>query len=118
MTMGDKPNEFYFNNSFLDSFKNIIEPNATVFFTACHGADYLSMLKDASERLGVPCYGSKGTFVPGLNTSAEGFYGCVPEPKFESDNYGTRDEVNQGDNKQLLDNKMCFPIKSCPISWV
>ena len=68
--------EYHFNNTFLDSFKPIIQPNTKVFFTACHGADDLLGLKDAAEKLGVTVYGSSGIYNYITNSSAKGYYWC------------------------------------------
>ena len=72
----ESPYEYHFNNTFLDSFKPIIQPNTKVFFTACHGADDLLGLKDAAEKLGVTVYGSSGVYNYITNSSAKGYYWC------------------------------------------
>lgn len=82
-------NETYrFNNEFLESMKGIIHSNTKVFFTACHGADYLDGLKDAAERLNVGTYGSAGLYNYITNTSEKGFYWCSPKQIKISNNYG------------------------------
>lgn len=73
---------YEFDNSFLDNFKDVIHSNTKVFFTACHGADYLDTLKDAAERLNVGVYGSAGIYNYVTNDSEKGFYWCSPK-KFE-----------------------------------
>lgn len=72
----ESPYEYHFNNTFLDSFKPIIQPSTKVFFTACHGADDLLGLKDAAEKLGVTVYGSSGVYNYITNSSAKGYYWC------------------------------------------
>lgn len=67
---------FYFNNSFVNDLKGIVNTNTTVFFTACYGADYLLSLKDAAEKLGVGAYGSSGVYNYVTNSSEKGFYYC------------------------------------------
>jgi hypothetical protein len=74
---------YHFDNSFLSSFKPLVHKGTKVFFTACHGADYLDSLKDASEKLGVPVYGSAGIYNYVTNASEKGFYICFPG-KFET----------------------------------
>jgi hypothetical protein len=69
---------FRFDNSFLESIKEIVTPSTKVFFTACHGADDLEMLKDAAEKLGVGAYASKGVYNYITNESEKGFYWCSP----------------------------------------
>lgn len=67
---------FYFDNSFLDNIKNIVHSGTKVFFTACHGADFLDSLKDAAEKLGTGVYGSAGIYNYINNQSEKGFYYC------------------------------------------
>jgi hypothetical protein len=73
-----KKDHYLFNNNFLNSFKPLIHSNTKVFFTACYGADNLSMLKDAAERLGVGVYASSGIYNYITNSSERGFYWCSP----------------------------------------
>lgn len=70
---------YKFNNTFLDEFKKIVNPNTIVFFTACKGADFLDSLKEAAERLGTTTYGSAGIYDYITNTSEKGFYRCSPK---------------------------------------
>ena len=82
--LAPKQGESYpFDNSFLKSFKPLVHRGTKVFFTACNGADYLDSLKDASEKLGVPVYGSAGIYNYITNASEKGFYICFPA-KFET----------------------------------
>jgi hypothetical protein len=74
--------DYHFNNNFLNEFKKIIHSNTKVFFTACHGADYLDSLKDASEKLGVGAYASSGVYNYLTNSSEKGYYWCSPK-KFD-----------------------------------
>ena len=75
-----KEGSFTFNNSFLEKVKQIVSPTTKVFFTACHGADYLEVLKDAAEKLGVGAYASSGVYNYVTNKSEKGFYYCSPQP--------------------------------------
>lgn len=70
---------FDFNNQFLENFKGIIHSGTKVFFTACHGADYLDTLKDAAEKIGVGVYGSEGIYNYVTNESEKGYYWCSPQ---------------------------------------
>ena len=80
--------DYKFDNSFLDDIKQIVTPSTKVFFTACHGADNLEMLKDAAEKLGVGAYASKGIYNFVTNESEKGFYWCSPN-SFELPTYDT-----------------------------
>jgi hypothetical protein len=79
LLMTQEGDDFYFNNSFLNEIKSIVQPTTKVFFTACQGADYLIVLKDAAEKLGTVTYGSQGIYNPALNKSENGFYYCKPD---------------------------------------
>jgi hypothetical protein len=79
LLMTQKEGSFTFNNSFLEKIKQIVSPTTKVFFTACHGADYLEVLKDASEKLGVGAYASSGVYNYVTNESEKGFYYCSPQ---------------------------------------
>jgi len=81
----------YFDTAFLSSFKPLISQNTKVFFTACHGADYLLTLKNAADELGVTAYGSQGIYNYVTNESEKGFYWCSTKPtkKFDITNKET-----------------------------
>jgi hypothetical protein len=126
---------YYFDNSFLKSFKPLVHKGTKVFFTACHGADYLDSLKDASEKLGVPVYGSAGIYNYITNASEKGFYLCFPA-KFEtgkeksisavyldSETNGYRITWKEGDTQGVTGEKVrvtldpsIFGIKLAPIT--
>lgn len=78
LLMPKEGKSYHFDNSFLESFKPLVHKGTKVFFTACHGADYLDSLKDASEKIGVPVYGSAGIYDYLQNDSEKGFYVCFP----------------------------------------
>ncbi len=71
---------YHFDTSFLSSFKPLISQNTKVFFTACNGADYLLLLKNAADELGVTTYGSQGIYNYVTNESEKGFYWCSTKP--------------------------------------
>jgi hypothetical protein len=73
-------NSYMFDNTFLDSFKPLVHPGTKVFFTACSGANFLDVLKEASERLGVGTYGSAGIYNYITNQSEGGYYWCSASP--------------------------------------
>jgi hypothetical protein len=68
--------KYQFDNSFLYSFKPILKSNSTVFFTACNGANYLEVLKDAADKLGIGVYGAAGLYNYVTNSTDKGFYYC------------------------------------------
>ena len=81
----------------LKNLKDVITPDSKVFFTACHGADYLMRLVDSANILGVGVYGSMGIYNYVANSSEKGYYYCkpykVPGPKIVAN---PRDEFYSG----------------------
>ena len=55
-----QPKRYYFNTSFLKSLKSVVNSSTKVYFTACKGAEKLTMLKEASDYLGCECYACMG----------------------------------------------------------
>lgn len=106
-----KEGGFYLNNSFLSSFKGIIQSDSIVFFTACHGADQLASLKDAAEKLGVGVYGASGIYNYVTNKAENGFYYCKAGPFTDALN-------KKPTNKFLLDKNYCQKVNKAPITWV
>lgn len=80
---------FYFDNSFLTSFKPLVGPGTKVFFTACHGADSLVGLKDAADKLGTTVYGASGIYNYITNTAERGFYWCSAKDYEITENEGS-----------------------------
>lgn len=81
----------------LKNAKEIINKDSKVFFTACHGADYLVNLVDSANSLGVGVYGSRGIYNYITNSSENGYYYCkpykIPKPKKVTE---PRDEFYSG----------------------
>lgn len=75
-----KEGYFHYDNQFILDIKKIIDSKTTVFFTACEGADYLEVLKDAAEKLGVGAYGAAGLYNYITQSSEKGFYWCSANP--------------------------------------
>jgi hypothetical protein len=80
LLMTQSGENFKFDNSFLEKIKQIITPSTKVFFTACHGADDLEMLKDAAEKLGVGAYAASGVYNYVTNKAERGFFYCSANP--------------------------------------
>jgi hypothetical protein len=68
----------HFSEDLLKEIKTIINPNTTVFFTACKGADYLSNLVDAANKIGIGVYGASGLYNYVVNSAEKGYYYCKP----------------------------------------
>lgn len=75
-----KEGYFYYDNKFILDIKKIIDSKTTVFFTACQGANYLELLKDAADKLGVGAYGAMGVYNYISQSSERGFYWCSAKP--------------------------------------
>ena len=76
LLMTKEGERFMFDNSFLTSFKPLVQADTKVFFTACYGADSLLALKDAADKLGTTVYGASGIYNYVTNKAAKGFYWC------------------------------------------
>lgn len=50
-----------FRTDFLKHIKPVVNSNTKVYFTACKGAEKLTMLKEAADYLGCECYACMGT---------------------------------------------------------
>jgi hypothetical protein len=85
ITQKEGTNAKKYSQDLLKNAKEIIDKDSKVFFTACHGADYLMNLVDSANTLGVGVYGSKGIYDYIRNSSEEGYYYCkpyqIPKPK-------------------------------------
>ena len=51
---------YAFKTDFLEHIKPVVNSKTKVYFTACHGADKLTMLKEAADELGCECYACMG----------------------------------------------------------
>ena len=52
---------YSFRTDFLKHIKPVVNSNTKVYFTACKGAEKLTMLKEAADYLGCECYACMGT---------------------------------------------------------
>jgi hypothetical protein len=111
---------YRFNDNFMAALKNIITTQTKVFFTACHGADYLYTLVTAANQIGVNgVYGASGIYNPATNTAEKGFYYCqaVSESRLKllAKKSG---EKNYKSNNFLLKSGIGKKISSSPISFL
>ena len=51
---------YYYDISFLENIKPVVNSSTKVYFTACKGADKLGILKEAADYLGCECYACMG----------------------------------------------------------
>jgi hypothetical protein len=97
---------FYFNNSFLTSFKPLVQPDTKVFFTACYGADSLVGLKDAAEKLGTTVYGASGVYNYITNTAQKGFYWCSAKNYESNETEGTYSPFSYSEDSATIKDVM------------
>ena len=82
---GENDKTMLFNTSWLLKLKPLLKSSTSeVHFTACYGAEILSVIKDAAEKLGVKAYGGKGIGFYGM-AHEEGYYVCEPNPISQND---------------------------------
>jgi hypothetical protein len=110
-------------DNLLREVSDLIGPDTTVFFTACHGADFLRNLCHASSLLGGhEVHGSAGIYNYISNTSQKGFYSCTMSPRDWDLVQNDMDKRNKifggGGNDYLLDKGFCRRESSAPINWV
>ena len=56
----ESPKRYAFKTDFLEHIKPVVNSKTKVYFTACHGADKLTMLKEAADELECECYACMG----------------------------------------------------------
>ena len=106
----DGSTEFlFYDEALLVACRDLINSSTNIFFTACYGADQLSVLVHAANILGTVVYGVAGVSVPGLNRILQKFskkiFKCNPS------NY------ENGSNEDYLKDKTCSNANS-PIRWL
>jgi hypothetical protein len=108
---------FSFDNSFLKSFKPLVQADTKVFFTACHGADSLLGLKDAAEKLGTTVYGSNGIYNYITNKAQRGFYWCSAKDYESTDVSETYSPYTfSEDNASIKDIMLPFEIDDIKVN--
>jgi len=68
---------YYFKTDFLEHLKAVVNSETKVYFTACRGADKLTMLKEAADYLGCECYACMGTNAWSFRCE-DANYSCIP----------------------------------------
>lgn len=78
------PQTYRFGTNFLKHLKPVVNSSTKVYFTACKGADKLTMLKEASDYLGCECYACMGLNYIGMSCE-DSNWSCSPSnvPSFE-----------------------------------
>ena len=100
---------FMFDNSFLTSFKPLVQADTKVFFTACYGADSLVGLKDAADKLGTTVYGASGVYNYITNKAAKGFYWCSAKDYEVGETEGTYEPYKFSETSAVI-NDIMLPV--------
>ena len=125
---------YRFSPNFLKHIKPVVNSNTKVYFTACHGADKLTMLKEASDYLGCECYACMGLNYIGMSCE-DSNWSCNPSsvPSFKFAHELNKDEraVSTGDetwknmkgytekvNKYYEEKGVCKEQPNVPFNWV
>ena len=125
---------YKFSPNFLKHIKPVVNSNTKVYFTACHGADKLTMLKEASDYLGCECYACMGLNYIGFSCE-DSNWSCSPSsvPSFKFAHELNKDEraVSTGDetwknmkgytekvNKYYEEKGVCKEQPNVPFNWV
>ena len=125
---------FRFSPNFLKHIKPVVNSNTKVYFTACHGADKLTMLKEASDYLGCECYACMGLNYIGFSCE-DSNWSCNPSsvPSFNFAHELNKDEraVSTGDetwrnmkgytekvNNYYEKKGVCKEQPNVPFNWI
>mgnify|MGYP003643843366 CR=1 FL=1 len=72
---------YAFKTSFLKHIKPVVNSNTKVYFTACSGAEKLTMLKEAADYLGCECYACMGKNIFSFGCE-DSNWSCNATPEF------------------------------------
>tara|TARA_R110000765_G_scaffold48310_1_gene98891 strand:+ start:1058 stop:1930 length:873 start_codon:yes stop_codon:yes gene_type:complete len=126
-----------FRTEFLKHIKPVVNSNTKVYFTACHGAEKLTMLKEAADYLGCECYACMGTNVFSFGCE-DSNWSCIATnvPSFEYSGQRSSKEkvVVHGDEKLrgyksaqaytdsvndfYVENGVCQEQPNVPFNWI
>lgn len=101
------------DDRFVGPIKNLIHSNSLVYFTACYGADSLTLLKETADKLNHPVSACKGVNVFGL-FSTQGNYECKPGGKFKKNANGRIIATED----QLIKTGFCKALPGTPVKWI
>jgi hypothetical protein len=89
---------YSFRTGFLKHIKPVVNSNTKVYFTACKGAEKLTMLKEAADYLGCECYACMGLNYAGFSCE-DSNWSCNPNTGVDS--YDFEHELNT-DEKNVV----------------
>ena len=125
---------YRFNTGFLKGLKQVVNSSTKVYFTACKGADKLTMLKEASDYLGCECFACMGINYVSMSCE-DSNWSCSPSnlPSFEfahkqskderalftgSENFSNSKEYTEKVNKYYEKKGVCQEQPNVPFNWV
>jgi len=128
------PMTYSFNAGFLKGLKQVVNPSTKVYFTACNGADKLTMLKEASDFLNCECYACMGLNFIGM-ACEDSNWSCSPSnvPSFGfahelskdertlftgSENFSNSKEYTEKVNKYYEEKGVCREQPNVPFNWI
>ena len=128
------PMMYRFNTGFLKGLKEVVNSSTKVYFTACKGADKLTMLKEASDYLGCECFACMGINYVSMSCE-DSNWSCSPSnlPSFEfahkqskderalftgSENFSNSKEYTEKVNKYYEKQGVCQEQPNVPFNWV
>jgi len=128
---------YSFTTEFLKHIKPVVNSDTKVYFTACKGADKLTMLKEAADYLGCECYACMGTnafsfgcedsnWSCNANTGIESFEfsGSQDEDEREvftgekSSGYQSAKAYTDKVNDFYVKNNVCQEQPNIPFNWI
>ena len=128
------PMTYSFHAGFLKGLKQVVDSSTKVYFTACNGADKLTMLKEASDFLNCECYACMGLNFIGM-ACEDSNWSCSPStvPSFGfahelskdertlftgSENFSNSKEYTEKVNKYYEEKGVCREQPNVPFNWI
>ena len=128
------PMMYRFNTGFLKGLKEVVNSSTKVYFTACKGADKLTMLKEASDYLECECFACMGINYVSMRCE-DSNWSCspsnLPSLDFAHDTTKSQRAIVTGDetnynystyiehvNDYYVEKKVCKQQPNVPFNWV
>jgi|TARA_R110001583_G_scaffold11629_7_gene52397 hypothetical protein len=125
---------YRFGTNFLRHLKPVVNSSTKVYFTACHGAEKLTMLKEASDFLNCECYACMGLNYGGMSCE-DSNWSCspsnVPSYKFShelnkdqrtvftgNDGFSNSKEYTEQVNNYYEKKGVCKEQPNVPFNWI
>ena len=128
---------YAFKTDFLEHIKPVVTSGTKVYFTACKGAEKLTMLKEAADYLGCECYACMGNnawsfrcegsnWSCNANTGVESFEFSGQQSEDEREvltgkelsGYQSAKAFTNKVNDFYVEHKVCQEQKNLPFNWI